>query len=167
MTATTPTPTPVPFPAPFREADLTFARTVLDALPKCATYAYVKGIGANPAEMFLDTCNNPNDTINIGAYSITQEVRDQEYKSIRGTITTPRLLYVVHETVVIPGSYWEPEDADIVEFGTEQCFHAALRAIITREADRYHENLIANIGFAVAEENYLLTQERELTDVPY
>lgn len=162
-----------PVPSPFQEDNLTFARTVLAALPQCATYAYLKGIvrspegaGANPAEVFIDTCNTPNDTINIGAYSITQEVRDQEYKSIRGTITTPRLMYVVHETVHIPGSYWEPEDVDIVEFGTEPCFHAALRAIITREAERYHENLIANIGFSMAEENYLLTQE-ELTDVPY
>jgi hypothetical protein len=104
-------------------------------LPDGAPFRYLKGLTAS--DIFLDSNESENDTLNIGYYAIMKT--REEVPCIGGTRTAP--LFTVFETVMIPGSHWEPDDADIMEFTQRSAFYDALREIVLREVDNYVRNI--------------------------
>jgi hypothetical protein len=51
---------------------------------------------------------------------------------------------------MIPGSHWEPDDADIMEFTQRSAFYDALREIVLREVDNYVRNIQESDALASA-----------------
>jgi hypothetical protein len=113
-------------------------------LPDGAPFRYLKGLTAS--DIFLDSNEPDNDTLNIGFYAIQKTT--EEVPCIAGTRTAP--LFLVFETVTTPGSYWEPPDADIAEFTQRSAFYDALREIVLRELDNYVRNIQESDALASA-----------------
>jgi hypothetical protein len=113
-------------------------------LPDGAPFRYLKGLTAS--DIFLDSNESENDTLNIGYYAIQKTT--EEVPCIGGTRTAP--LFLVFETVMIPSSHWEPDDADIVEFTQRSAFYDALREIVLREVDNYVRNIQESDALASA-----------------
>jgi hypothetical protein len=104
-------------------------------LPDGAPFRYLKGL--SESDIFLDSNESENDTLNIGYYAIQKTT--EEVPCVGKTRTAP--LFLVYETIVRPGSYWEPDDADLTEFTQRSAFYDALREIVLREVDNYVRNI--------------------------
>lgn len=113
-------------------------------LPQCAPFTHLRGL--TTGDIALDSVNEENDTLTIGAYSI--QWTTEQVPTIAGSRTEP--LFLVFETVVSPGNYWEPEDADLSEFTQTRTFDDALREIVLRELFHYIGNIQESDGLAAA-----------------
>lgn len=113
-------------------------------LPDGAPFRYLKGLTAS--DVFLDSNESENDTLNIGYYAIQKTT--EEVPCIGKTRTAP--LFLVFETVMTPGSHWEPDDADLTEFTQRGAFYDALREIVLREVDNYVRNIQESDALASA-----------------
>lgn len=113
-------------------------------LPDTAPFRYLKGL--SESDIFLDSNESENDTLNIGAYAIQKTT--EEVPCVGKTRTAP--LFLVFETVMTPGSHWEPDDADLTEFTQRSAFYDALREIVLREVDNYVRNIQESDALASA-----------------
>ena len=113
-------------------------------LPAGAPFTHLRKLATG--DIALDTANEENDTLNIGAYAI--QWTTEQVPTIAGPRTEP--LFLVYETVVSPGTYWEPEDADLSEFTQTRTFDDALREIILRELFHHIGNIQESDGLTAA-----------------
>jgi len=109
--------------------------TLFRRLPSGSPFHYLKGL--TERDVFFDSTESENDTLNIGAYAIQKTT--QQVPCIAGTRVQP--MFIVYETIVRLGGYWEPDDADLTEFTQRSAFYDALREIVLREVDNYVRNI--------------------------
>ena len=117
---------------------------LLQQLPAGAPFTHLRKLATN--DIVLDTASEENDTLNIGAYAI--QWTTEQVPTIAGS--RPEPLFLVYETVVSPGTYWEPEDADLSEFTQTRTFADALHEIVLRELFHYIGNIQESDGLAAA-----------------
>lgn len=113
-------------------------------LPTGAPFTHLRKLATG--DIALDSANGENDTLNIGAYAI--QWTTEQVPTVAGPRAAP--LFLVYETVVSPGTYWEPEDADLSEFTQTRTFDDALREIILREVFHHIGNIQESDGLAAA-----------------
>jgi hypothetical protein len=107
-------------------------------------FSYLKGL--TEGDFSVDSNETENDTLNIGAYAIQQST--EQVPTVAGPRPTP--VFIVYETVTSPGSYWEPEDADISEFTQVRSFSDAVTEIVMREVYHHVSNIQQSDALATA-----------------
>lgn len=149
-------------PLAFTQDDVQHVRRVFDFLASPVFAA----LASPDCPIAIDTCEQESDTLNIGGYSIQSTVSEVPHVA---SATSPRFAprFVVSETVHVSGSYWEPDDVDLVEFCDVPTLHDALVAIAERELRYWMDNHNVSAPTPLKP----LTPEQEeaygLSDIPY
>lgn len=128
----------------FTEKHIDESFALFQQLPHGAPFTSLRKLATG--DIALDSANEENDTLNIGAYAI--QWATEQVRTIAGSRPAP--LFLVYETVVSPGTYWEPEDADLSKFTQTRTFADALREIILREVFHYVSNIQESDALAAA-----------------
>lgn len=112
-------------PVQFTEADLAHVVAVCDALQHPSFGAAGQWLKVHAPDVFLDSCDEENDTINAPGFSI-QVVT--EYDSLLGSPTATRRTITYHTSVAVTtsGGHLEPDDTDLSEIGDATSLDDAL-----------------------------------------
>lgn len=102
----------------------------------------------------LDSYSEVNDAIELessrfgGGFTILKTLETETRHSILGDREVPVFKYIPHVPRVIPGSYWEPDDVDMVEIGSFNCLGDALSAIYLEEVKSRLDDIVASTYYS-------------------
>lgn len=100
-------------PKQFTFADAHLVSALCAALQAPAFGATGKWLKCDPNEVFVDSAEEENDTINAPGFSVQVVTEDEEWLGITRTKTT----YYASVPVTIPGGFMEPDDVDLRVIG--------------------------------------------------
>lgn len=98
-------------------------------------FSYLRGL--TEGDFSIESSESENDTLNIGGYAVMQST--EQVPTIAGPRSTP--VFIVFATVVTPGGYWEPDDADLSEVARASSFSNAVRDIVLQEVFQHVGNI--------------------------
>lgn len=131
----------------FTSNDVLFAKEVLDSFGK-------RNDMFTNLKVEFDSYNEVNDALELtsdrfgGGFTILKILDTETRHSILGDREVPVFKYIPHVPRVIPGSYWEPDDVDMVEIGSFLSLGEALGAIYLEEVKSFIDDVVMSASMA-------------------